>query len=224
VNYGDLITDFLPVLPSVPEGGMLYYLQTECTLRGRRHQNTFFMLFTGGEKSVPQFYADNTTTIMHRLLLMQSWEVFMYGYTFVKLFPPPYVIQFFPVLLPGFWFEPAAENKHLAIMSAKTEQSGHKSRGRKFLFGMPASWVSGNQLTNAAMASMSSRIDTWNQLYTPSYPDWPYVMGLSHRYVNGVYHSPLNPINFWPYERMYLNQRLVKHRHPKRSSRWPHIP
>jgi hypothetical protein len=223
MQFDEIGTDFLPILPSVPEGGMIYYLQTSCTLRGRAHQNTFFLTFNGGEKSVAQFFSDNTQTIMLRLLLMQSWDVFMLGYWFVKLFPPPYVIQFVPFPQFGFWAEPAAPSKDLAIVSMKTEQTGPKSRGRKFLFGLPATWVDGNQLTTDAVERIASRVSTWEQLYHPDYTDWPYTMGLMHRYVDGVKHSPLVPFNYWPFERMLVRVQLVKHRHVRRSSRWPVI-
>src|SRR5215212_75848 len=94
--FDDIQADALPFLPNVPEGGMIYYLETLCYLRGRKHSNTFFCTFNGGEKEVPQFFNDQNLEIMLRLLLMQSWDVFMVGYWFVKLFPPPYVVQFAP--------------------------------------------------------------------------------------------------------------------------------
>lgn len=221
MNPFDIITDFLPVLPNVPETGMLYYLQTECLLRGRRHQNTFWLRFVGGEKTVFQFFQDNTLTIMNRILLCQSWDVQMLGYWFVKVFPPPYVIMFVPYPLFGFYTEPACENKQLAIASLYTELRGRKNRGRKFIFGMPASWVTGNQLTPEGVEIINSRFMTFTQLYHPDYEEWPYTWGLMHRYVDGSYHSPLNPLNYAEFRHHVIRTALVKHRHVKRSQRWP---
>lgn len=215
----DIISDYLPVLPSVPEGGMLYYLQTECLLRGRRHENTFFMAFKGGEKTVFDFFRDNTFNVFNRILANQSIEVQMIGYWFVKLFPPPYVIMFVPYPFFGFWLEPAASNKDLAIIAAKTEQSGRKSRGRKFHFGMPASWVDGKRLTQEGLQRLDAHTQTWQQLFAGSTGESEYAMGMMHRYVNHQYHSPLNPINFWPYERFLVRPYLVKHRPPGRTQR-----
>lgn len=200
---------------------MLFYLQTESLLRGRRHQNTFFMSFRGGQKSVFDFFRDITFNVPNRVLANQSWEVQMLGYLFVKLFPPPYVIMFIPYPFFGFHLEPAARNQDLAIISAKTEQRGAKSRGRKFHFGMPASWIDGDRLTGEGLDRLNAHTQTWEQLFAGTNGESEYSMGLMHRYVNGQYHSPLNPINYWPYERFTIKRDLVKHRHVKRSQRWP---
>lgn len=215
----DIITDFLPILPNVPPDGMLYYLQTECLLRGRVHENTFFMLFKGGEKTVFNFFADMTFNVVNRILANQSWEVQMVGYWFVKLFPPPYVIQFVPYPFFGFWTEPAADNKKLAIISRKTEQRGAKSRGRMFHFGMPASWLDGNFLNGEGLNRLNAHTQTWQQLFTEPDGESEYRMGLMHRYVDHSYHSPLNPINFWPIERFLVKRNLVKHRPPALTQR-----
>lgn len=217
----DILPDYLPVLPEVPEGGMLYYLQLESLLRGRRHQNTFFMTFNGGEKTVFDFFHDMTFNVANRVLAMQSWDVHMLGYLFVKLFPPPYVIMFIPYPFFGFWTEPACENKELVTISCKTEQSGPKSRGRKFLFGVPASWIDGPRLTGEGLERVDSHVQTWQQLFAGHGGESSYTMGLMHRYVDGSYHSPLNPINYWPYERWLVRRDLVQHKHPRASKRWP---
>lgn len=215
----DIISDYLPVLDSVPEQGMLYYLQTENLLRGRIHENTFFMAFLGGEKSVFDFFRDNTFNVINRVLANQSWEVQCVGYWFVKLFPPPYVIMFIPYPFFGFWLEPAADNKKLAIISKKTEQRGAKSRGRLFHFGMPASWIDGNRLNGEGINRLNNHVQTWQQLFTDPDGESSYRMMLVHRYVDGSYHSPLNPINWWPVQRFLVKGELVKHRPPALTQR-----
>lgn len=219
----DILPDYEPTLASVPPDGMIYYLQFESTLRGRRHQNTFFCTFNGGDKSVFDFFRDQQLEIGLRLASMQSWEVFQVGFLFVKLFPPPYVVMFIPTAYFGLWLEPAARNQDTAIWSFETVQSGYKRWGRKFLYGMPASWIDGDKLTPDGWLHMAARTSTWGQLWHTDYTDWPYTMGKMNRYHNGSYHSPLNPINYWPLDRYYMRNRLVKHRHPKRSQRWPNI-
>lgn len=215
----DIISDYLPVLDSVPDQGMLYYLQTENLLRGRIHENTFFMAFLGGEKSVFDFFRDNTFNVINRVLANQSWEVQCVGYWFVKLFPPPYVIMFIPYPLFGFWLEPAADNKKIAIISKKTEQRGAKSRGRLFHFGMPASWIDGNRLNGEGINRLNNHVQTWQQLFTDPDGESSYRMMLVHRYVDGSYHSPLNPINWWPVQRFLVKGELVKHRPPALTQR-----
>jgi hypothetical protein len=217
--FHDIITDYLPVLDSIPPDGMLYYLQTENLLRGRRHQNTFFMQFLGGEKSVFDFFRDNTFNVFNRILANQSWEVQMLGYWFVKLFPLPYVIMPIPYPFFGFWTEPAAPNKKLAIISKKTEQQGRKSRGRMFHFGMPASWIDDNRLNGEGLNRLDAHTQTWQQLFTEPDGESEYRMMLVHRYVDGSYHSPLNPINWWPVERFLVKGNLVKHRPPALTQR-----
>lgn len=217
--FNDIITDYLPFLPDVPGGGMIYYLQTQASLRGRTHQNTFWMTFNGGEKSVFDFFVEMNRNVMFPLAGMQSWEVFTYGYFFVKVFPPPYVIQFIPLLLPGFWVEPACLNKELAVINLWTEQSGPKSRARKYLFGMPASWIDGPRLTPDGGSHIFGYSQIWYDLFMSNNPDSPYTMGLMHRYVDGSYHSPLNPINYWPFNRFQVRTALVKHRHWNASKR-----
>lgn len=219
--FFDIITDYLPILPNVPPEGMLYYLQTENLLRGRRHQNTFFMAFLGGEKSVFDFFRDNTFNVVNRVLANQSWEVQCIGYWFVKLFPLPYVIQFIPYPFFGFWLEPACENKELAIVSRKTEQQGRKSRGRMFHFGAPASWIEDGKLNGEGLNRLNDHTQTWQQLFTEPDGESEYRMMMVHRYVNGSYHSPLNPINWWPVEKFQVRPYLVKHRNPRASKRWP---
>lgn len=221
MQFNVINTDFLPVLPNVPEGGMLYYLQTECLLRGRRHQNTFFMSFRGGEKSVFDFFADMTSNVMNRLLTLQSIQVLMTGFWFVKLFPPPYVIMFVPYILPGRELEAATESKNLAIAAAKTEQQGRRSWGRKLLFGMPASWVDDDRLSDIGLSRINSHVQTWQQLFAGTTGESEYSMGKMDRWINHVYRSPLNPINYWPYERFLVRPYLVKHKHPRASRRWP---
>lgn len=198
---------------------MLYYLQTENLLRGRIHENTFFMAFLGGEKSVFDFFRDNTFNVINRVLANQSWEVQCIGYWFVKLFPPPYVIMFIPYPFFGFWTEPAAENKKLAIISKKTEQRGAKSRGRLFHFGMPASWIDGARLNGEGINRLNNHVQTWQQLFTDPDGESSYRMMLVHRYLNGSYHSPLNPINWWPVQRFLVKGNLVKHRPPPLTQR-----
>jgi hypothetical protein len=210
----DILPDYQTTLAEVPPGGMIYYLQFESTLRGRRHQNTFFCTFNGGEKSVFDFFRDQQLEIGLRLASMQSWEVFQVGYLFVKLFPPPYVVMFIPTAYFGLWLEPAAQNKDTAIWSFETVQQGYKRWGRKFLFGMPASWVDGKGLTEDGWLHMSARTSTWGQQWHTDYTDWPYTMGKMNRFHNGTYRTPLNPINYWPLDRYYMRSYLVQHRHP----------
>lgn len=219
----DVLPDYLPVLDSVPPGGMIYYLQFESQLRGRRHQNTFFCTFNGGDKSVFDFFRDQQLEIGLRLASMQSWDCFQVGFLFVKLFPPPYVVMFIPTAYPGLWLEPAAPNSVSAIWSCETKQSGRKRWMRKFLFGMPASWIDGDHLNGEGLIRMSGRTSAWGQLWHEDYTDWPYTMGKMNRYHNGSYRSPLVPTNYWPLDRYYMRDYLVKHRHVRRSQRWPNI-
>lgn len=216
----DILPDYETTLGVVPAEGMIYYLQVESLLRGRRHQNTFFCTFNGGEKSVFDFFRDQQLEVAGRLLTMQSYEVFQIGYLFVKLFPPPYVVMFIPTGFVGQHFEAAAPNKDTAIWSFETVQSGYKRWGRKFLFGMPASWIDGHRLTPDGWLHMAARTSTWGQLWHSDYVEWPYTMGKMNRYHNGSYRSPLNPINYWPLDRYYMRQNLVAHRHP--NGRKPH--
>lgn len=209
------------VLPEIPQDGMLYYLQVESLLRGRVHENTFFMTFKGGEKEVFRFFQEMTFNVVNRLLVMQSWEVQCIGYWFVKLFPLPYVIMPIPYPLFGYWPEPAAPSKHLAIVSAKTAEQGRRSWGRKLLFGMPATWTSGERLTGEGWERINSHTQTWEQLFAGETGESDYTMGMCHRYIDGSYRSPLNPLNYVPYERFMTRPYLIKHRHPKRSKRWP---
>lgn len=203
---------------------MIYYLQSEAMLRGRTHQNTWFCTFNGGEKSVFDFFRDQTQEVINRVALLQSWDVQYFGYWFVKLFPPPYVIQFFPYPIFGFQTETATENKNLAIVSFKTAQQGPRSWMRKFLFGLPASWIDGDKVTEFAHLQIFARLSVWEQQWHTDYTAWPYTMGKMNRYIDGSYRSPLNPINYWPLDRMIVRKRLVKHRHAKRSQRWPFLP
>lgn len=219
----DILPDFLPVLPSVPEGGMLFYLETEALLRGRRHQNTFWMTFNGGEKTVFNFFQDITLNVINRLAVLQSWDVQYFGYWFVKLFPPPYVIMFVPYPIFGFWTEPACQNKELACVNFWTEQQGHRGRARKFLFGMPASWIEGTDLNAEGSTRIYSHMATWEQLFMIETEESGYTMGLMHRYVDGSYHSPLNPINYWPFNRFRIRWPLVKHMHYAASIRNRHV-
>jgi hypothetical protein len=219
MQHDDIGTDFLPFLPEVPEGGMIYYLETLARLRGRNHSNTFFCTFNGGEKTVPSFFNDMNQEIAMRLLSMQSWDVFMVGYWFIKLFPPPYVIFFAPWPMFGLHAEPAAPSKSLAIVSYKTVERGPRGRGRKFLFGLPESFVTGDSLNPSGYEYLSARVSAWAQMWHTDYTDWPYTMGLMHRYVNGSKRSPLIPTNYWPQDKMLVKQNLVKHRHIARSSR-----
>jgi hypothetical protein len=212
--FDDIQQDALPFLPSVPEGGMIYYLQTHCFLRGRVHQNSFFCTFNGGEKEVPAFFNDQNTEIMLRLLLLQSWDVFMVGYWFVKLFPPPYVVQFAPFPQFGFWPEDAAPSKALGHVSFQTAQTGRRRFMRKYLFGLPASWIDGEYLTPEAHLRVFARLSAWEQMWHTDYTDWPYTMGKMNRYIDGSYRSPLNPINYWPLDRMNIKKRLMRHYHP----------
>lgn len=216
----DIQQDALPFLSEVPEGGMLYYLQFESSLRGRRHQNTFFCTFNGGQKSVFDFFRDQQLEIGLRLASMQSWEVFQLGFLFVKLFPLPWVIQFIPTGYFGLEIEPAAPNKDTAIFSFETVQHGYKRWGRKFLFGMPASWIDGGSLTPEGWLKMAGRTSAWGQLWHTDYEQWPYTMGKMNRYHDGQYRSPLIPTNYWPLDRYYMRNYLVKHRHP--NGRKPH--
>jgi hypothetical protein len=209
----DIQQDALPVLTEVPSGGMIYYLQFESSLRGRRHQNTFFCTFNGGDKSVFDFFRDQQLGIGLRLANMQSWEVFQYGFTFVKLFPLPYVIMFIPTAYPGMNFEAAVPNSTLACVSFETLQTGRKRWMRKFLFGLPVSWVDGNHLSSEGGTGIFGMTSAWEQLWHPDYEEWPYTMGKMNRYINRSYHSPLNPINYWPLDRMHIRNNLVKHRH-----------
>lgn len=216
----DILPDYETTLAVVPPEGMIYYLQFESTLRGRRHQNTFFCTFNGGDKEVFQFFRDQQLEVGLRLASMQSWEVFQLGFLFVKLFPPPYVVMFIPTGYFGLHLEPAAPNKDTAIWSFETVQSGYKRWGRKFLYGMPASWIDGKSLTAQGWLNMAARTSTWGQLWHTDYTEWPYTMGKMNRYHNGSYHSPLNPINYWPLDRYYMRSNLVVHRHP--NGRKPH--
>lgn len=218
--FDDIQQDALPALDGVPEGGMIYYLQFEYTLRGRHHQNTFFCTFNGGEKSVFDFFRDQHREIAFRLAAMQSWEVLQLGYWFVRLFPLPYVVMFVPTALPGFWLEPAAPNKDTAIWSFETVQRGYKRWGRKFLFGMPASWIDNGRLTPEGWLRMAGHTSSWGQLWHTDYTEWPYTMGKMNRYHDGSYRSPLIPTNYWPLDRYYMRNNLVKHRHP--NGRRPH--
>lgn len=218
--YDDIQQDAEPTLDAVPAGGMIYYLEFESRLRGRRHQNTFFCTFNGGEKEVQQFFRDQQLEIGLRLAQMQSYEVFQIGFTFVKLFPPPYVVMFIPTAYFGLKLEPAAPNKDTAIWSFETVQSGYKRWGRKFLFGMPASWIDGHRLTPQGWLNMAAVTSSWGQMWHTDYEEWPYTMGKMNRYHNGTKRSPLNPINYWPLDRYYMRNRLVAHRHV--NGRKPH--
>lgn len=211
----NVIDDYLPVLDSVPSGGMVYYLQFDSLLRGRHHQNTFFCTFNGGEKTVLEFFQDQHREIAFRLVAMQSWDVFQVGYMFVRLFPPPYVIMYIPTALPGFHIEPAAPNKVLAIAKFQTEQTGRKRHFRKYLFGMPASWIEEDRLNDEGRTRIISHVSSWGQLWHTDYTEWPYTMGKMNRWVNRVLHSPLNPINYWPLDRWQVDAKLVKHLHPR---------
>jgi hypothetical protein len=219
----DILPDYERTLEIIPPQGMLYYLQFESTLRGRRHQNTFFCSIKNGDRSVFDFFRDQQLNIGLKLAAMQSWEVFQIGFLFVKLFPPPYVVMFIPTAYFGLWLEPAAPNKASAIFSYETVQSGRKRWGRKLLFGMPASWIDGDRLTPEGWLRMAGHTSTWGQLFADTNEESQYSMGKMNRYINHQYHSPLNPINYWPLNRYYMRNYLVKHRHAKRSQRWPNL-
>jgi hypothetical protein len=216
----DILPDYQTTLEIIPPQGMLYYLQFESTLRGRRHQNTFFMSIKNGDRSVFDFFRDQQLNVGLKLAAMQSWEVFQLGFLFVKLFPPPYVVMFIPTGFFGLWTEPAAQNKDTAIWSFETVQTGYKRWGRKFLYGMPASWIDGKRLTPEGWLRLSGHTSTWGQLFADTNEESQYSMGKMNRFHNGSYRSPLNPINYWPLNRYYMRQNLVTHRHP--NGRKPH--
>lgn len=211
--YDDIRQDALPILEEIPSGGMMYYLQFESLFKGRRHQTTFWCTFNGGEKSVFDFFRDMHQNIAFRMAGMMSAEVFIIGYLFVKIFPPPYVIMPVPVAVPGFWLEPGCDLKEQTYLSFITEQSGYRRHGRKFLFGMPASWITNKRLNAEGHSRVFGMASTWEQLFHPDYTDFPYTMGKMDRYIGGVKHSPLVPFNYWPFIKMYVKGRLVQHRH-----------
>lgn len=205
-------------LLALPEGGMLFYWEQHFTLRGRNHQHTWFILFTGGEKTVPQFLIDMHLSLTTYMLAIKSWEV-EHGFAwFVQLFPPPYIVAPIPSIMSGLYPEPAAQSKDVAYVTMKTEQSGKRRFSRKFLFGSPASWIDGNQLTPDGRAIINSRFSALKDLFSEENEEFPYVWMKYDRWIDGVLRSPLNPANFWPIKDYIVRQRLVKHL-PPRSER-----
>lgn len=211
--YDDIAQDALPILEGIPEGGMLFYLEFNSLFKGRRHMTTFFCTFNGGVKSVSEFFQDIHQNIAFRLVGMQSWDVFQFGYTFVKLWPLPWVIMPIPTFVPGFWPEPGCDLKEQAYVSFHTEQTGYKRYGRKFIFGMPASWINGDRLNAEGMSRIYGMSATWTTIFHPDYLDFPYTMGKMNRYIGGVKRSPLLLINYWPFIEQRLKPNLVQHRH-----------
>lgn len=193
---------------------MLFYWEQQFSLRGRRHQHSWFILFTGGEKSVAQFLIDMHISLTTYMLAIKSWEV-EHGYSwFVKLFPPPWIYMPVPSIMSGLYIEPACASKDVAIVSMKTEQTGKKKFARKYLFGSPASWIDGNQLTPDGRAIINSRFSALADLFSEENTEWPYVWMKWNRYIDGSLHSALNPTNFWPIREYIVRHKLVKHRPP----------
>lgn len=210
---------FVPFpLTTMPEGGMLFYWEQHYSLRDRHHMHTWFVLFTGGEKTVAQFLIDMRISLDNYMLALKSWDV-THGYNmFVKLFPPPWTYMPVPVVLNGLYIEPAAQSKDVGIVSMKTEQSGKKKFARKFLFGMPESWVDGNRITPDGRAIINARFSALKDIFSEENEEWPYVWMKWNRYVDGSLHSALNPTNFWPIREYIVREKLVKH-YPPRASR-----
>lgn len=197
---------------------MLFYWEQHYSLRGRHHMHTWFVLFTGGEKTVAQFLIDMHISLGVYMLALKSWEVEHTHSVFVKLFPPPNIYMPVPSNLSGLYIEPACESKELATVTLKTELSGKRKFARKFLFGMPASWIDGNQLTPDARAIINARFSGLQDIFSEENEEFPYVWMKRNRYVDGSLHSELNPTNFWPIREYIVRQRLVKHL-PPRSAR-----
>lgn len=208
---------FLFPLDSMPEGGMLFYWEQHYSLRGRTHMHTWFILFTGGEKTVAQFLIDMHITLNVYMLALKSWEVEHSHSVFVKLFPPPNIYMPVPSNFSGLYVEPACQNKEQAIVTLKTELTGKRKFARKFLFGMPASWIDGNQITPDARAIINARFSGLQDVFSEENTEFPYVWMKRNRYIDGSLHSELNPTNFWPIREYIVRQRLVKHLPPRSS-------
>lgn len=211
--FDDIQQQAFPFLDTVPSGGMIYYLQFESVFRGRRHNSSFFCTFNGGEKSVFDFFRDMTQNIAWHMAGYQSYQCYQFGYWFVKLFPLPFVVMFIPTSLPGFWLEEGCDVKQQAYVSFHTQQTGYKRYGRKFLYGLPASFIEGDRLTIDGANHIYGQTAPWTTIWHPDYTAFPYTMGKMNRYIDRQYRSPLNPTNYWPFVEQFIGPRLVQHRH-----------
>src|SRR5215212_9109146 len=151
---------------NVPEGGMIFRVQMECLYAGHRRQHLYTCTFNGGEKTWTQFLLDISTTLCTYTIFERSWEVQMLGWVYMELFPNP--LRVFPVPFPisGFHVEPACPPSDIATVSLYTNEGGRKSRGRKFLFGLPASWIEGRTVSAYGTGRIWTRFSSLADIFS----------------------------------------------------------
>lgn len=195
---------------NLPEGGSIFRVTINASYAGRTRQHKYVCTWNGGEKTWTQFLLDISTTLVTYTMFDRSADVLTLFWFYEELFPNP--VRAFPVPWPlnGFWFEPPVSPSKIAVVSLNTGLPGPKNRGRKFLFGLPESFVEGNYLTPIAVERLSARFSSLAEQFSEENTEWPYTWGVFHRYVGGVKLLPF-PTNYWPWKNMIVKSRLVNH-------------
>lgn len=200
-----------PTPPPVPNGA-LFTATMECTLRGRRFQNVFTFVYGESDWTYPKLFLELATTLGTYTMLSRSFECTCFGIVYKEYYPNPLVTVPIPLFISGGVFDVAAPNSVNAVMKLRTGFVGRSMRGRKFIFGLPASFWNGMYLVPEKHRQISLNWATLEQLYHPEFTDYPLTWGLLHRYVGGVKRLPIIT-NFWPFVDATLNYRRMRHRH-----------
>lgn len=200
-----------PQPPPVPSPA-LFTATMECSLRGRRFQNVFTFVYGNSDWTYPKLFFELATQLATRTMIHRSLDVTCFGIVYKEYFPNPLITIPIPLLISGGQIGEAAPNSVNAVMKMKTGFVGRSKRGRKFIFGLPASFWNGMYLVPEKHRAISLAWSSLEQIYHPDFTDYPLTWGLLNRYVGGVKRLPIIT-NFWPFVDLTLNYRRMRHRH-----------
>lgn len=128
-----------------------------------------------------------------------SVDVSFYGIYVLRKYPPdPPLDHFEPIGTVGAVNSPTVHHALKAVVSLRTGLLGRSMRGRKFLGGMPQSYVDGRRLNQAGKLAVDLEWGLINEVYRPDNLINDITWGILHRYVGGALIEPL-PFNFTPF-------------------------